>query len=443
MASFANQFIQGLMNPAYQQGLFTAAQAAGSFPRRQKEEEQFKQLTSLPTGVSGATDITSRVNQLQQLQMEAARRGDTAKASAYGAAADNLKATARAQGANQIATIMQEMQLSVDPAFIKQKQKEIMELATTTMQSDPTKFVGLGSKRIQEVDTLLETMSERRIESVANALASSRDVTDIVAYVDRLPSFQDDPEKGFTEREKNRLVREATGLRKVRDDHQTMVSEGVLPKGHKAILDNNPELKNNPKVQAALDVLARKKDPNQTVSAGEVQSAVTTLRSVINDEYTRQLGIDRSSDRLEAQAEKMVERLLEEDSVSEWVLGKDLLELTRETVNDDDKSEDFYSIVAQEIEKNPNVDPQAAVYTALNILGLERELDPRLEEGRQLNKAEKAAIKAEREDAIVFLMQEENLSREEATVKLKQIEEEEIMQYIGAQSSLPPYGRNL
>tara|TARA_Y100000004_G_C8927146_1_gene418129 strand:- start:426 stop:1448 length:1023 start_codon:yes stop_codon:yes gene_type:complete len=40
MASFANQFIQGLMNPTYQQGLFTAAQAAGSFPRRQKEAEE-------------------------------------------------------------------------------------------------------------------------------------------------------------------------------------------------------------------------------------------------------------------------------------------------------------------------------------------------------------------------------------------------------------------
>ena len=213
MASFAESFIQGLMSPSYQKGLFTAAQGAGSFSRRQQEEEQFKQLTSGTTGTTGTTGVASRINQLQQLQMEAARRGDAAKASAYGAAADNLKATARAQGANQIANIMQEMQTSVDPVFIKQKQEEIMELATTTMQSDPTKFVGLGSKRIQEVDTLLETVSERRIESVANALASSRDITNIVAYVDQLPSAEDDPE-GFTEREKNALVREATGLRK-------------------------------------------------------------------------------------------------------------------------------------------------------------------------------------------------------------------------------------
>lgn len=40
MARFAESFIQGLMNPTYQQGLFTAAQGAGSFPRRQREAEE-------------------------------------------------------------------------------------------------------------------------------------------------------------------------------------------------------------------------------------------------------------------------------------------------------------------------------------------------------------------------------------------------------------------
>ena len=40
MARFAESFIQGLMNPTYQQGLFTAAQSAGSFPRRQREAEE-------------------------------------------------------------------------------------------------------------------------------------------------------------------------------------------------------------------------------------------------------------------------------------------------------------------------------------------------------------------------------------------------------------------
>lgn len=42
MARFGESFIQGLINPTYQQGLFTAAQGAGSFPRRQREAEEKK-----------------------------------------------------------------------------------------------------------------------------------------------------------------------------------------------------------------------------------------------------------------------------------------------------------------------------------------------------------------------------------------------------------------
>jgi hypothetical protein len=408
------------MNPTYQQGLFTAAQSAGSFPRRQREAEQFKQLTS---GAPVGSSAMSRINQLQQLAMEAANRGQTGKASAYTTAAKQLQTTIKTQGANDIANLMQQIQTSVDPMFIKETQQQIMELATSTMQSDPTKFVGLGGKRIQEVDTLLETVSERRIESVANALAASEDVTDIVAYVDQLPSIENNPQ-GFTQREKNALVREATGLRQVRDDHQTLVSEGVLPEGHKEILDANPELKKNPQVQAALDVLNRKNDPKQTVSAGELRSAATTLRSVINNEYTRQATVNRSKDRLDAQAEKMVDRLLEEDSISEWVYGEDLLEVTRRISNDDDMSEDFYSFVAQEIEKNPDVDPQVAVKTAIDLLGEEREIDPRLEEGRELNKAEREQEAAEKEAAIVALMEREQLSREDAVLRLNQLEAE-------------------
>ena len=426
MASFAESFIQGLMSPSYQQGLFTAAQGAGSFSRRQQEAEQFKQLTSGATGTTGTTRTTgvaSRINQLQQLQMDAARRGDTAKASAYGAAADNLKATARAQGANQIATKMQAIDMSLDHDFIKQQQNEILEIAADTMQPDPTKFVGLGSKRIQEVDTLLETVSERRIESVANALASSRDVTDIVAYVDQLPSAEDNPQ-GFTQREKNALVREATSLRQVRDDHQTMVSKGVLPEGHKAILDANPDLKNNPQVQDALDVLARKNDPNQTVSAGEQRSAVTTLRSVIDNEFARQQTVDRSKDRLGAKAERMVENLLEEDSISEWVYGEDLIELVNRVSTDDDLEEDFHSFIAQEIEKNPDVDPQVAIKTALDLLGEEHDL--RLEEGRQINKEEAAQEAADREAAINALMDREDLSRKAAIRRLNELEAQAI-----------------
>lgn len=421
MASFANSFLQGLINPTYQQGLFTAAQGAGSFSRRQQEAEQFKQLTSGIGGTAGSSAM-SRINQLQQLAMEAANRGETARSSAYTAAAKQLQTTIRTQGINEISTLMQQMQTSVDPKFIKETQNQIMDIATSTMQSDPTRFVGLGSKRIQEVDTLMETASERKVESVANALAASRDIKDIVNFVDTLPSFEEDPQKGFTEREKNALIRDATGLRKLRDDHQQLAASGVLPKGYKDILNANPELAKNPQVQDAIDVLSRKSDPNKTVSDGEERAAVTTLRSVVDNEFARQQTVNRSKDRLDAQAEKMVDRLLEQDSISEWRFGKDLLEVISGIIDNDDMKDDFYSFVAQEIEKNPDVDPQVAVKTAIDLLGEEREIDPRLEEGRQLNQAEAEQEAAEKEAAITYLMDTEELSRKDAIRRLNEMQ---------------------
>jgi len=39
VARFGQQFIQGLLQPAYQQGMFTAAQQLGARPRQMAEEK--------------------------------------------------------------------------------------------------------------------------------------------------------------------------------------------------------------------------------------------------------------------------------------------------------------------------------------------------------------------------------------------------------------------
>ena len=454
MASFSNQFLQGLINPNYQQGLLTASTRVGSFFDRQKEAEKIKQLTSFPSiagaGAGAAVNgdanastplsydyegILNRIDQVTALSTQYASRGDRARALAYKNVADTLTTSLKSQGINAITSLLQEMETSTDIDYIKDLQTQILNIATNTRQPSPTQFVGEATKRIKQLDDARIKASEETVLALSNSIASNLSISNISTHVNNMPDL--------TDLEKNKLIRDATSLRKIINDSAKMLEDSKIPPGHLKYLKSNPNLLNDPAVQAAMDVFERRNDPNQTVNPNELARAAGVIRKIVEQEYGRQQEVNRSKDRLEAQAEKMVERLLEEDSISEWYYGEDLLELTRRVSNDDDMSEVFYSIVAQEIEKNPNVDPQAAVYTAINILGEERELDLRLEEGRQLNKAEKAAIAAEREDAIVFLMQEENLSREEATVKLKQREEEEIMQYIGAQSALPPYGQNL
>ena len=158
MARFAESFIQGLMNPTYQQGLFTAAQGAGSFPRRQREAEQFKQLTS---GASVGSSVVSRVNQLQQLSIEAARRGDTPNARAYEAAANQLQTTLKTQGQQSISAIQQQLINETDPTKMQELEDAMVSVARQTQQTDPSAFIGVANKvadqrRKRENDQLLQ-----------------------------------------------------------------------------------------------------------------------------------------------------------------------------------------------------------------------------------------------------------------------------------------------
>jgi hypothetical protein len=143
MARFGESFIQGLMNPTYQQGLFTAAQGAGSFSRRQREAEQFKQLTS---GAPVGSSVVSRVNQLQQLSIEAARRGDTSNARAYEAAANQLQTTLKTQGQQSISAIQQQLIKETDPTKMQELEDAMVSVARQTQQTDPSAFIGAANQ---------------------------------------------------------------------------------------------------------------------------------------------------------------------------------------------------------------------------------------------------------------------------------------------------------
>ena len=86
MARFGQQFIQGLLQPSYQQGLFSAAQQLGARPRQIAEKRQEQQM------LGGLVPGTPEYNEaLARLQMQ---RGQVTEASATGAAAMQQKQAA-------------------------------------------------------------------------------------------------------------------------------------------------------------------------------------------------------------------------------------------------------------------------------------------------------------------------------------------------------------
>lgn len=79
MAKFSQQFIQGLLQPSYQQGLFTAAQQLGARPRQMAEKRQEQQM--LGGLIPGSPEYNEA---LAKLQMQ---RGQLTEAATTGAAA--------------------------------------------------------------------------------------------------------------------------------------------------------------------------------------------------------------------------------------------------------------------------------------------------------------------------------------------------------------------
>lgn len=95
MARFGQQFIQGLLQPAYQQGMFTAAQQLGARPRQMAEKRQEQQMLG---GLVPGTPEYSEA--LAKLQMQ---RGQLTEAATTGAAA-GAQRQAATQAAQETAT---------------------------------------------------------------------------------------------------------------------------------------------------------------------------------------------------------------------------------------------------------------------------------------------------------------------------------------------------
>ena len=388
----------------------------GMFTRRKEQEAEQavqQQLQQIMTG-----DSSQSAQRVQQLRQLAAQATTTELRQRYNNAANVLEQRVKTKGIQDISVLMGDLDRAIDPQRIDTLQEQISDLAVSSMQPDPTKFVGLGSERKEKVISLMEDASAKRIDNLAGAI--SRSNVNITDYIDSLPSAEDDPKRGVTEAERSSLLQTATDLRQIRDEHIELKNRGTISPRYKELLAGNKELMDNPAIISALEVLDKAKDPNQTVTPGAVAKAADTIRDAVTAEYGRQLDINRSANRLEAKADRMVDALLEEGGISEWVYGEDSVELVRRVKDDEDLSEDFRSFIAQEIEKNPSVDRNVAIKTALDLLG--EKYDLRLEEGRQQNIEEQRQEAADREAAIAHLMETEELSRKGAIRRLNEIQ---------------------
>jgi len=241
-------------------GLANLGTGLGGMLTRRKEQKAEQavqqQLQQIMTGDS--SQAAQRVQQLRQL---AAQATTTEMRQRYNNAASVLEQRVKTKGIQDISVLMGDLDRAIDPQRIDTLQEQISDLAVSSMQPDPTKFVGLGSERKEQVISLMEDASAKRIDNLAGAI--SRSNVNITDYIDSLPSAEDDPKRGVTEAERSSLLQTATDLRQIRDEHIELKNKGTLSPRYKEILAGNKELMDNPAIISALEVLEKAKDPNQ------------------------------------------------------------------------------------------------------------------------------------------------------------------------------------
>ena len=137
MAKFGQQFIQGLLQPSYQQGLFTAAQQLGARPRlmaeqQQKQEEQkaYSMLAGIQGSIYDTLENQNLTEEERKTRLNELRQGALT-------AAESIK------GINPL-TIESMVRTARRDVFAEQEQKRQSERADERLQ---IAFEGLGLQK--------------------------------------------------------------------------------------------------------------------------------------------------------------------------------------------------------------------------------------------------------------------------------------------------------
>jgi len=167
VAKFSQTFLQGLLQPSYQQGLFEAARGVGMTPgimRMQREEkaEQAQVQQLLQSNINNPAELT-RLEQQYRLQ------GKTDIADMFAKAAVTSKVNVKQQGRESISVIQQQLMQETDPARMKELEDAMVAVARQTGQEDPSALIGRAVKLRDERTARQIKLEAQREKAIADA----------------------------------------------------------------------------------------------------------------------------------------------------------------------------------------------------------------------------------------------------------------------------------
>ena len=340
MARFSQAFLQGLLQPSYQQGLFTAAQQAGQLPaqmRQLREEEAKKQ---------------KQIAEMRQFQMMTPEQQFDFLESKAETPQDILK--------------VQRMRAEAAQAKAKAKKAE----------ADAKWEAYTRGKTLEE---------DNNNKLVDGASLAAVDSGDINAYIDRLP-----PE--VSDSIKERIRQEAVAIQKSREAAGLIATESTLPQEYIDALQSNPKLVDSAEAKEQLRLYNNPKNP------GDRKRAAFALRALVDAEDKRTRTLYNSDTYAKDRAGDALRYLQSMESDVYFFESEDLPRIVQSLEGDD--LVDFRRKLELEYRKNPSANPEQAAQKALDQMQIEI---PGAELAKQ-RRAERGKVEDMREAAIQELM---------------------------------------
>ena len=415
MAKFSQAFLQGLLQPSYQQGLFEAARGLGQTPgimrmqqQQQEEAEKFKAMGP----VDQANYMLSRAKTPEQI-----------------AAAQALKSTAVKTGSQ---TSIANLELARQQALATNNDEEarriedIMKRVAVEGNLGSTTLSNISGKTDKEIKARNDAAYQVKARQAEAAAAERKAMIANRAAVlgnSNAPINESVDGLDIPEEDKAEIIKKATEIRTLRDSNREAVESQKLGPFHTKYLQDNPNLANNPSVLEALTTIKA-----DTTTPGARRQAVKDIISIIESDFENKEAERNRRDRVEIDAEVAISHVSGLESPSEGVLGRDLIEQINDVYppGSDNRKELVTAITSLMIEK-PELrnNPEQAVVEGLNLItGSKPGFDPELETGRR----EAIAVKAEKREIYKQELIDEGKSEAEAEAQIRK-EEAEASRY--------------
>ena len=340
MAKFSQAFLQSMTQPAYQEGLFTAARSLGGLPGRIREEQRNQAEIQEFRGMTPDQQfdfLESKAKTPQEILQVQGMRTEAAQTKIK---AQEAIAKAKREAANA-------------------------EWQTYTRNK-----------------TLEEDRNNKLVDGASLSAVNSGDINN---YIAQLPAEMPDSLK-------ERIRQEAVSIQKSKEAAGLIATEKTLPQEYIDALQNNPKLVDSAEAQEQLRLY------NNPKNTGDQKRAAFALRALVDAEDKRTRALYNSDTYAKDRAGDAIRYLQSMESEVYFFESEDLPRIVQGL--EGDNLSDFRTKLELEYRNNPSANPEQAAQKALEQMQIKTP-GAELAEKRR---AERTKLEEKREAAIQELM---------------------------------------